>query len=71
MSELKTVEVVNGLMDVSKVAVYLGIPVSTVYALSMRARIPHFHIGKLLRFRKADIDDWLSEGGCDGKGLAR
>lgn len=67
--ELKTVEIINALMDVEKVSAYLGIPKSTVYTLSMKGKIPHSHIGKLLRFRKSDIDDWLSEGGCDGKGL--
>ncbi len=71
MQSPKLIEITNGLMDVEEVSAYLGIPKSTVYALSMRARIPHFHIGKLLRFRKDAIDNWLSEGGCDGKGLER
>ncbi len=68
MSEPKLIEITNGLMDVEEVSAYLGIPRSTVYSLSMKAKIPHYHIGKLLRFRKDDIDNWLSEGGCDGKG---
>lgn len=67
MAELKPFEVV-GFMDVGQVATYLGVPKSTVYAYSMRERIPHFHIGKLLRFRRADIDTWLENGGCDGSG---
>lgn len=71
MPELNTIEIINGLMGVAEVSAYLSIPKSTVYAYSMRAKIPHLHIGKLLRFRKADIDLWLSEGGCDGKGLER
>lgn len=71
MQEITTVETISGLMDVGQVATYLGIPKSTVYAYSMRAKIPHFHIGKLLRFRKTDIDVWLENGGCDGKGFER
>lgn len=71
MPELKTIEVVGGLMNVTQTAEYLGVPVSTIYNLSMKATIPHYHIGKSLRFKKADIDLWLSEGGCDGKGLKR
>lgn len=71
MPELKTVEIVGGLMDVGKVSIYLGIPKSTIYAYSMRSKIPHLHVGKLLRFRKSDIDTWLSEGGCDGSGVER
>ena len=69
MSELKTIEIINGLMGVAEVSTYLSIPKSTVYAYSMRAKIPHLHIGKLLRFRKDDIDLWLSDTGCNGKGL--
>ncbi len=68
MMQLQPLEIVDGLMNVSQVATYLGIPKSTVYAMSMKAKIPHSHIGKLLRFRKSDIDLWLCEGGCDGKG---
>lgn len=71
MPELKTVEVVNGLMDVGKVAEYLGVPKSTIYNLSMQGKIPLCRVGKLLRFKKSAIDSWLSEGGCDGKGFAR
>ncbi|MBM2833387.1 MAG: 17 protein [Candidatus Brocadiaceae bacterium] len=69
MPELKTIEVTNGLMNVQQVAEYLGVPVSTIYAYSMRKRIPCLRVGKLLRFRKSDIDNWLSEGRCDGKGF--
>ena len=68
MPELKTVEVTNGLMNVQQTAEYLGVPVSTIYAYSMRSKIPHLHVGKLLRFRKADIDNWLENSGCDGSG---
>ena len=68
MPEPKLIEITNGLLDVEGVSAYLSIPKSTVYAMSMRAKIPHFHIGKLLRFRKSAIDNWLSEGGCDGSG---
>ncbi|HJW86503.1 MAG TPA: helix-turn-helix domain-containing protein [Candidatus Brocadiaceae bacterium] len=67
MAELKTIEIVGGLLTVDQVSTYLAIPKSTVYAMSMKATIPHFHIGKLLRFKKSDIDTWLFEGGCNGR----
>lgn len=60
---------IDSLMTVTQLSEYLGIPTSTIYAYSMREKIPHFHIGKLLRFRKPDIDAWLENGGCDGSGL--
>lgn len=69
MQELKTVEIIGGLMNVSQVAEFLGVPKSTIYNLSMQGKIPHAHVGKLLRFKKVDIDNWLTDTGCDGKWL--
>lgn len=69
MQKPKLIEITTGLMTVDQLSEYLAIPKSTVYSLSMKAKIPHSHIGKLLRFRKDDIDLWLSEGGCAGKGF--
>lgn len=68
-SRTVTIEVVNGLMNVSQVADYVGVPVATVYNLTMKEKIPHFHIGKLLRFRKDKIDEWLLRTECDGSGV--
>jgi excisionase family DNA binding protein len=44
------------------VAVFLQIPVSSIYKMTARhptTRIPHIRIGGKLRFRQADIDRWL------------
>ncbi len=49
----------EGLMIASQVAQYLNCSVSTVRRLVLKARIPHFRLGKLVRFRRADIDAWL------------
>lgn len=53
----------DGLWDVTDVAAYLRIPVSSIYKMTARkaaVRIPHIRIGGALRFRKADIDRWLT-----------
>ena len=68
MSELKLIEIASGLMNVNQVAEYLGVPKSTIYNLSMQGKIPHAHVGKLLRFKKVVIDNWLTDTGCDGSG---
>ncbi len=68
MTELKTLEIVDGLMTIEELSQYLKIPKSTIYGLTMRAKVPHFHVGRLLRFKKGDIDTWLENSGCDGKG---
>ena len=71
MSEPKLIEFTQVLMDVGQVAVYLGIPKSTVYSLSMTAKIPHYHIGRLLKFKKDAIDSWLSDTSINGSGRGR
>ncbi len=71
MQKFETIEITNGLMNVEQVATYLGIPKSTVYALSMTKKIPHCHIGKLLKFKKDAIDSWLSDTSVNGSGRGR
>ncbi len=48
------------LLNVGEVAQYLGVPKSRVYALVEAKDIPFYKIGRLVRFRKADIDSWLN-----------
>ncbi len=59
------------LMDVERVSAYLGVPVSTIYSLSMKNKIPHTHIGRLLKFKKDAIDLWLSDTSVNGSGRGR
>jgi excisionase family DNA binding protein len=50
------------LWKISDVAQYLGIPLSSVYKMTgpkSALRIPHVRIAGKVRFRKADIDQWL------------
>lgn len=51
------------LWTLSDVAAYLRIPTNSIYKMTARkARqpIPHLRISGRLRFRRADIDEWLS-----------
>jgi len=53
----------QALWDVTLVATYLRIPVSSVYKMTARRtslRIPHIRIGGKLRFRRVDVDAWLT-----------
>jgi excisionase family DNA binding protein len=50
------------LLTVSEVAAALKVPVSWVYERTRRSgtdRIPHFKLGKYLRFRWLTVRDWL------------
>jgi len=40
---------------------YLKIPKPTLYMLTCKNRIPHFKVGKRLRFRKTAIDKWAEK----------
>ena len=40
---------------------YLDVPQSWIYRQVQLKAIPHFHLGKYLRFNKAEIDLWIKE----------
>ena len=43
--------------DIEDLSHYLNVKVKTIY--SMVSDIPHYRIGKLIRFKKAEIESWL------------
>jgi excisionase family DNA binding protein len=45
--------------NIKDLADYLGIKPSTVYALVEEKRIPHYRIGRLIRFKREEIDLWM------------
>ncbi|HLG56866.1 MAG TPA: helix-turn-helix domain-containing protein [Vicinamibacterales bacterium] len=51
------------LWAIAEVSDYLQISVSSLYKMTARkaaVRIPHIRIGGKLRFRRSDIDQWLT-----------
>ncbi len=55
------------LWDIRRVSQYLGIKRSTLYAMIEKKEIPHYRIGRLARFRQAEIDAWLLTKKCEGQ----
>ena len=50
------------LLSVQDLAAYLEVPVATLYAWRYRRQGPTgFKVGRHLRYRKIDIDRWISE----------
>ena len=47
------------LMDIKDVATYLRVKESTVYTWAQAGKLPALRLGRLWRFRRADLDDWL------------
>ena len=48
------------MMTVREVATYLRCSVSTVRRFVSRGAIPHYRLGKLVRFRRGEIESWLT-----------
>ncbi len=46
------------IMNVPQVCAYLGVGRDMIYALAATNKIPHFHVGRHLRFHRDDIDAW-------------
>ena len=50
------------LMDVTELAAYLGLPVSTVYDWRVHGKGPvAYRFGKHLKFAVSDVRDWIAE----------
>lgn len=50
------------LLDISELASYLGVPVSTIYDWRTRGQGPRAHrFGKHLKFTLSDVQSWIAE----------
>lgn len=55
-------------LSVEEIATYLGIKRDTVYRWISENRMPAHRMGRLWKFRKEDVDEWVKSGGAgDGK----
>jgi len=60
----------NGYWDIRDLSHYLKVKMKTLYALV--PVIPHYRVGKLIRFRKEEIDSWMERNramACCGPGV--
>src|SRR5512136_1907618 len=46
-------------LPVDELSQYLGIKKSSLYSLVEKREIPHYRIGRLVRFEKSEIDGWM------------
>lgn len=53
------------LLDVKELSEVLGVKRSTIYYWVFKNYIPHYHLGKLVRFKTDEIEDWLKKKGRD------
>ncbi len=57
-------ELLNDFWDINDLSYYLKVKVKTLYA--MASDIPHYRVGKLIRFRKQEIDSWMENKKING-----
>jgi excisionase family DNA binding protein len=55
-------------LKIQDLSLYLGIKVSTLYAMVGDKKIPHYKVGRLVRFKKAEIDEWIGTKQISCKG---
>ena len=48
------------MMTAGEVADYLQCSVTTVRRFASRGKMPHYRLGKLVRFRRSEIEHWLA-----------
>ena len=51
--------------SVDEIAAYLGIKRDTVYKWIAEKKMPGHRMGRLWKFRKEEVDEWVKTGGAD------
>jgi excisionase family DNA binding protein len=59
------VEKRGGYIDITELALQLSIKKRTLYHLVQTMGIPHYRIGKLIRFKQTEIDEWMETKKCE------
>ncbi len=55
-------------LSVDEIAEYLGIKRDTVYKWIDRRNMPAQKVGRLWKFKKEEIDEWVRSGGANDRG---
>ena len=55
----------SGFLTVREASRYLGVKPSSLYSMVEEKEIPHYRIGRLIKFTKADLDAFMEERRVD------
>jgi len=55
-------------LSVDEIGIYLGVKRDTVYKWIREKKLPANKIGRLWKFKKAEVDAWVRKGGAAGDG---
>ena len=50
-------------LSVEEIAAHLGVKRDTVYKWIDRKRLPAHKVGRLWKFRRGEVDNWVTSGG--------
>ncbi len=53
-------------LSVDEIAAHLGVRRDTVYKWIIRKDMPAHKVGRLWKFQKAEVDEWVRSGGSAG-----
>ncbi len=49
----------NEYLKIEDISAYLNVKTKTLYAMVESGDIPHYRIGRLIRFKREDVDLWM------------
>ena len=58
------------LMDTNEASEFLGISKNTLYEWVVQNKVPYIKVGRLVKFREADLEDWLKKRTRDEKKIS-
>ncbi len=57
-------------LSVDEIAAYLGVKRDTVYSWISNKDLPAHRMGRLWKFKRQEVDEWVHAGGADGSSAA-
>ena len=58
-------------LSVDEICAHLGVSRDTIYKWIDKTDIPAHRVGRLWKFKKDEVDDWVRAGGASGAGKTR
>ena len=58
-------------LSVEEITEHLGVSKDTVYAWISKRNMPAHKVGRLWKFQKVEVDDWVKAGGASDSDDAR
>jgi len=55
------------LLNIKELSEILNIPVGTIYSWTYMQFIPHYKLGRSVRFKPSEIEVWLKKRYCKGR----